>query len=285
MRIKGFDKNLCCRGMQFEIGKTYDTGAKDDEIELRTNTVFHYCKTMQNAHRYYNCAGDNRFCEVEVLGAEITDGTKCGSNKIKIIREITGYELDILCGKTNGNTGLFNTGQSNTGDWNTGQSNTGNRNTGDCNTGDWNTGHSNTGNSNTGHSNTGDWNTGDWNTGIFNTCDFSCGVFCTESPKINIFNVKSEWTMREFMETKYYNAIYSAPFKLTEWVGYTDDEKQNDPQKNAIGGYLKQYTFHDACKKWWKKLSPDARKTIMEIPNFDPDIFFEITGIKTGGKQ
>ena len=275
MRIKGFDKNLCCRGMQFEIGKTYDTGAKDDEIELCTNTVFHYCKTMQNVHRYYNCAGDNRFCEVEVLGAEITDGTKCGSNKIKIIREITGYELDILCGKTNGNTGLFNTGY-----WNTGHSNTG-----QSNTGDWNTGHSNTGNSNTGHSNTGDCNTGDWNTGIFNTCDFSCGVFCTESPKINIFNVKSEWTMREFMETKYYDAIVSAPFILTEWVGYTDDEKQNDPQKNAIGGYLKQYTFHDACKKWWKKLSPDARKTIMEIPNFDPDIFFEITGIKTGGKQ
>lgn len=277
MNIKGFDKNLCCRGMQFEIGKTYDTRAKDDEIKLCTNTVFHYCKTMQNVHRYYNCAGDNRFCEVEVLGAEITDGMKCGSNKIKIIREITGDELDILCGKTNGNTGLFNTGDRNTGDRNTGDWNTGNCNTGDWNTGDWNTGHSNTGNCNT-----GDCNTGDRNTGIFNTCDFSCGVFCTESPKINIFNVKSEWTMREFMETKYYNAIYSAPFILTEWVSYTDDEKQNDPQKNAIGGYLKQYTFHDACKKWWKKLSPDARKTIMEIPNFDPDIFFEITGIKTG---
>ena len=140
MRIKGFDKNLCCRGMQFEIGKTYDTGAKDDEIELCTNTVFHYCKTMQNVHSYYNCTGDNRFCEVEVLGAEITDGTKCGSNKIKIIREITGYELDILCGKTNGNTGLFNTGY-----WNTGHSNTG-----QSNTGDWNTGHRNTGKCNTG---------------------------------------------------------------------------------------------------------------------------------------
>ena len=275
MRIKGFDKNLCCRGMQFEIGETYDTGAKDDEIELCTNTVFHYCKTMQNVHSYYNCTGDNRFCEIEVLGAEITDGGKCGSNKIKIIREITGDELDMLCGRINGNTGIFNAGDRNTGDCNTGNWNTGN----------WNAGNWNAGNYNTGDCNTGDCNTGDRNTGIFNTCDFSCGVFCTESPKINIFNVKSEWTMREFMETKYYNAIYSAPFILTEWVSYTDDEKQNDPQKNAIGGYLKQYTFHDACKKWWKKLSPDARKTIMEIPNFDPDIFFEITGIKTGGKQ
>ena len=360
MRIKGFDKNLCCRGMQFEIGKTYDTGAKDDEIELCTNTVFHYCKTMKNVHSYYNCTSDNRFCEIDVLGAEITDGVKCGSNKIKIIREITGYELDILCGKTNGNAGLFNTGHSNTGDWNTGHSNTGDWNTGDSNTGncntgdrntgnynagdwntgdrntgnynagDWNTGDRNTGNynagdcntgyRNTGNYNAGDWNTGDWNTGncntgnynagdcnagdcnaghcntgnynagdcntgLFNTCDFSCGVFCTESPKINIFNVKSEWTMREFMETKYYDAIVSAPLILTEWVKYTDDEKRDDSQKNAIGGYLKQYTFHDACKKWWGKLSSDARKTIMEIPNFDPDIFFEITGIKTGDEQ
>ena len=155
MRIKGFDKNLCCRGMQFEIGETYDTGAKDDEIELCTNTVFHYCKTMQNVHSYYNCTGDNRFCEIEVLGAEITDGGKCGSNKIKIIREITGDELDMLCGRINGNTGIFNAGDRNTGDCNTGNWNTGNWNTGNWNTGNYNTGICKIGDCNTGHGNTG----------------------------------------------------------------------------------------------------------------------------------
>ena len=110
MKIKGFDKNLCCRGMQFEVGKIYDTGAKDDEIKLCSNTVYHYCENIKQVHAYYSCNPDqqNRFCEIEVLGAEVTDGQKCGSNKIKIVREIVGDELKTLIGQINGNTGLFN---------------------------------------------------------------------------------------------------------------------------------------------------------------------------------
>lgn len=100
MKIKGFDKNLCCQGVQFEVGKIYDTGAKDDEIKLCSNTVYHYCDNITQVHGYYSCDPDqqNRFCEIEVLGAEVTDGEKCGSNKIKIVREIVGDELKTLIG-------------------------------------------------------------------------------------------------------------------------------------------------------------------------------------------
>ena len=72
-------------------------------------------------HGFYSCNDKaNRFCEIEVLGEEITDCEKCGSNHIRIVREIVGDELNQLKGLINGNTGLFNTGDCNTGDCNAG---------------------------------------------------------------------------------------------------------------------------------------------------------------------
>ena len=271
MNIKGFDKNLCCRGMQFEIGKTYDTGAKDDEIELCTNTVFHYCKTMQNVHIYYNCGRDNRFCEIEILGAEITDGTKCGSNKIKIIREITGYELDMLCGKTNGNTGLFNTGHSNTG----------NRNTGVFNTGNWNTGNRNTGNWNTGNWNTGDGNTGDWNKSSFNT-----GCFMTEEQNIMMFNKPTSWTYEMWYNSKANFILSHIPRDVVEWIYsevMTDEEKTAHPEHETTGGYLKVLDESECGQIWWGGLSDRNKEVIKSMPNFDADIFYQCTGIKIDG--
>ena len=53
MKIKGFDKDLKCRDYQFEVGKNYDTGAKDKEVELCSNTVFHYCNDLRSVHDYY----------------------------------------------------------------------------------------------------------------------------------------------------------------------------------------------------------------------------------------
>ena len=228
MKIKGFDKNLCCRGVQFEVGKIYDTGAKDDEIRLCSNTVYHYCDNIEQVHTHYSCnpAYQNRFCEIEVLGAEITDGRKCGSNKIKLVREIVGDELKTLIGQINGNTGLFNSGDRNSGDLNSG-----NR------------------------------NSGDWN-----SCNYSNGVFCNQEDKdIRIFNKPSGMSLEEFWNSEYSKALQSEPLELTYW----DDKNKK----------LKCRSYKDACAIWWSKLTEKNKKIIQEIPNFDPEIFFDITGI------
>ena len=228
MKIKGFDENLCCRGMQFEVGKIYDTGAKDDEIRLCSNTVYHYCDNIKQVHTHYSCnpAQQNRFCEIEVLGAEVTDGKKCGSNKIKLVREIVGDELKTLIGQINGNTGLFNSGYRNSGD----------RNSGNQNSGDW------------------------------NSCNYSNGVFCNQEDKdIRIFNKPSGMSLEEFWDSKYYEALQSEPLELT----YCDNENKE----------LKCRSYKDACAIWWSKLTEKNKKIIQGIPNFDPEIFFDITGI------
>ena len=281
MFIKGFDKNLRCRGMQFEIGKTYDTGYTEN-LELCSCKVFHFCKSLENVHEFYSAKveNNNRFCEIEVLGELVEDERKCGSNKIKILREITGEELAMLCGLKNGNTGLFNTGDRNTGDRNTGYMNTGDMNTGNMNTGDRNTGDMNTGDRNTGYRNTGDRNTGDRNTGMFNVCDRSTGLFNTEEKTVPIFNKDSGLTWKEIIYKDWYAALRSGSFKLTEWIWYTEEEMEDSPIRQAIQGYLKQYTFEEACLNWWDSLSNEAKELIKTIPNFDKEIFKQITGIE-----
>jgi hypothetical protein len=302
MKIKGFDKDLKCRGFQFEIGKVYDTGAKDEDLELCSGTVFHYCDSLQKVHSFYDCNDkENRYCEIEVLGKEITDGEKYGSNKIKIIREIKGEELRQLKGLINGNTGVFNTGNRNTGscntgnrntgDWNTGNRNTGSCNTGDwntgncntgsCNTGDWNTGYCNTGNRNTGDRNTGDYNTGNRNAGDWNKCDYSNGFFNTlEDKDIMIFNKRSCLSASQFINSKYYGALTSVPLILTQWIEYTEEEKKQSKEKEMIGGYLKEYSYKEACADWWERMSEGNKEIIKSIPNFNAKIFKEITGIE-----
>ena len=91
MYIKGFDKDLKCRGFQFEVGGAYDTGYKKEELELCSETVFHFCDSLEKVHEYYDCSNEeNRYCEIEVLGELIYDENKCGSNKIRVVREIIG---------------------------------------------------------------------------------------------------------------------------------------------------------------------------------------------------
>ena len=278
MYIKGFDKDLRCRGMQFEVGKEYSTGANDADIELCTNTVFHFCDSLQKADRYYSVIpkGNNRFCEIEVLGAFVSDGDKCGSNHIRIVREILGDELNLMRGLTNGNTGIFNSGSYNSGSWNSGRSNSGS-----FNSGRFNSGRSNSGSWNSGSYNSGSRNSGSRNSGSFNSGNNNSGFFCTNSPKLRLFNKETDFTMEEFMETKWYAVLTSSSseFNLTKWRDYTDEEKAKDERKRLIGGELITISYKEACANWWASLSDKDKAIIETIPNFDAGIFYEITGI------
>lgn len=51
------------------------------------------------------------------------------------------------------------------------------------------------------------------------------------------------------------------------------------PEYEATGGYLKTVDFKTACKMMWDKLSDNEKSAVMQLPNFNADVFEEITGI------
>ena len=83
---KGFDKNLCCRGFQYEIGKEY---VHEGKIEC-CESGFHACTNPFDVLDYYEVDGKNRYCEVEQSGSIKTGNgdSKQASSKIKIKAEI-----------------------------------------------------------------------------------------------------------------------------------------------------------------------------------------------------
>jgi len=230
---KATDKDMKCRGFQFELGKWFEH--EGELVECQSG--FHFCEQPSGPWAYYQDPGTRVFkveCE-GVLEKPFAPGAdaKRVCKRIRFVEEINATGN---CNTGNRNTGNRNTGDWNTGNWNTGDSNTGDRNTGDSNTGyrntgtrntgnrntgnwntgNWNTGDSNTGtrntgdsntgnrntgNSNTGDRNTGNWNTGDSNTGNWNATDRSNGFFCIHEPNVCSFDFQTELTYEQFLES------------------------------------------------------------------------------------
>ena len=82
---KGFDKDMQCRGFQYEVGKEYDM---DGEIKC-CNRGFHACKSPLEVWDYYDML-NSRFAEVEQSGKidEEEKSTKVCSSRIKIKAEL-----------------------------------------------------------------------------------------------------------------------------------------------------------------------------------------------------
>lgn len=82
---KGFDKDLKCRGFQYEIGKEYE-----EEKASACNCGFHACEMPIEVLGYYEPGKQSRYCEVEQSGylSRHSADTKVASTKIKIGAEI-----------------------------------------------------------------------------------------------------------------------------------------------------------------------------------------------------
>ena len=247
---KAFDKDLKCRDFQFEVGKIYSTKAKKKDLKLCTETVFHFCRELHRIECVSNYKiSESRVCEVIATGDIVTDNDKYGTNEIKILREIPREELNKynFC-----NSGNWNSGDRNSGDWNSGNWNSGNWNSGDCNSG---------------NRNSGDCNSGNRNSGFFNS----------DEPCVRMFN---KMTKKKRNEITIPSWCY---FDLTVWVSHdtaTDKEKEEHKKEiETCGGYLKTLEYKEAWRIAWDKVDKDQHKELLKLPNWNNEVFKEITGI------
>ena len=292
---KVFNPDWKCRGFQYTVGETFE----EYVTPSCCNRGFHFCTELKDCFNYYTFDPNNKVAEVEALGkidAE-ADGSKHCTNKIKILREISWEEVlkmvnmgkanAGLCNIGNWNSGNRNSGNCNSGNCNSGNRNSGNRNSGNCNSGNRNSGNRNSGNCNSGNRNSGNCNSGNCNSGNCNSGDwnkinFSSGCFNTKESKILMFNKPSNWTFRDWWDSEARCLLNKIQHNVLEWIwseNMTDEEKEQYPEYETTGGYLKELDESECGQLWWDNLSDHEKDVIKSLPNFDAEIFKEITGI------
>jgi len=181
-------------------------------------------------------------------------------------------------------TGSYSTGSYSTGDGSKGYSSTGNRSTGHYSTGNYSTGSFSTGSYSTGHCSTGSYSTGLRSTGSWSISDYSTGHFSTvDDTGFSVFNKPCS---RECWD-KAVKPLFIF-FDLTEWVeekDMTDAEKASYPSYTVTKGYLKVYGYKEAWLNAWKTATKKDKKLLYNLPNFDPVVFEEISGIDVSIKK
>ena len=228
---KVFKPDWTCRGFQYQVGETYE----ENVIPICCDRGFHFCKDLKDCFSYYDFNPNNKVAKVIALGDidHSSEDSKCCTNKIQIVEEITWEEVLRLVNVGKGCSGFCNSG--------------------DCNSGDW------------------------------NKCNYSNGCFNTKEPKIYLFNKPSDWTYRDWIDSNARYLLNKIPTDVLDWVfskNMTDQEKQEHPEHETTGGFLKMIEKSESNQAWWDSLSEYQKNIIKDIPNFDPDVFEEITGIR-----
>ena len=280
---KVFNPDWTCRDKQYTC-----PGIFEDPGDISVcSKGMHFCKKAADCFNYYDFDPNNHVAEVIAHGKVLEDDDKCCTDKLEIVREIPWAELLEIVNTGYGNSGYGNSGNRNSGSWNSG-----NRNSGDWNSGSWNSGNGNSGNGNSGdgnsgsgnsgNGNSGSWNSGNGNSGSWNSCNFSNGCFNTAEPKIYLFDKPSEWTYRDWLDSEPRALLNQINCRILVWIYFedmSDEEKTTHPEARTTGGYLKKLDNSECAIIWWRGLSEEDKAVIKAIPNFDPAIFKQITGI------
>ena len=266
---KVFNSDWTCRGYQYEVGKTYEIA----ESPKCCKVGFHFCERLVDCFNYYLFDQNNKVAKIEAIGEIDFDNTnsKCCTNKIVILKELTWAEVLDMC-----NTGEGNSGKRNSGDCNSGCYNSGDYNIGDYNSGDYNSG---------GH-NSGDCNSGDYNSGDYNSGDYNSGYCNTNSPKVRMFNHETKFSFDDESILRFRKILLDCPqsYKYSDFIDkseMSEEEIIRHPECETIGGYIKTIIVEADKQKWWDEdVSDDDKEFIKSLPYFDADIFYECVGVR-----
>ena len=125
---------------------------------------------------------------------------------------------------------------------------------------------------NSGNRNSGNWNSGNWNSGNCNS-----GFFNTNEPFVRMFNKDTKLKKYEI------DIPLFCHFDLTVWVSHdtaTEEEKEyHNEEIKTCGGFLKTLDYKEAWRLAWNKASKEEHLEMLKLPNWDNEVFKEISGI------
>ena len=96
------------------------------------------------------------------------------------------------------------------------------------------------------------------------------------------------WTYKDWIVSEARELLERIPKKIAEWIpeiGMTEQEKADNPEYVTIGGYLKVVDGAGCAQEWWDGLNEYEKDIVRELPNFNPEIFYECTGIHAGSGE
>lgn len=97
------------------------------------------------------------------------------------------------------------------------------------------------------------------------------------NPFVRMFNKETD---KKFDEIGFPDFLY---FDLTIWVSHdtaTDEEKElHKKEIETCGGFLKTLGYKKAFRLAWDKADKEEHKELLTLPNWNNEIFREISGI------